>query len=159
MGERVRKVAGWLCIGIILAWAGAFLVMKTVHDRVTQNLVSVADEFVVPSDWTLIAENIETEKLICLNGNPCPSLHRRWQANEQLAEIHLHLLAATAGWDFSLDRDCVRHENVFGSTTLCSATGSRDGYDYIFRINSPEPGADSTLILNVQPARVALDAR
>lgn len=144
---------------MILAWAGAFLAIKTVHDRATQNLVSVADEFVVPSGWTLISERIESEKFICLNGNPCPSLHRRWQATEELGEIHLHLLAATAGWDFKLDHDCVRRENHFGNMTLCSASGSRGGYDYRFRINSPEPGAHSTLVLNVEPVRVTADSR
>ena len=159
VGECVRKVVGWLCIGMIIAWVGAFLVIKTVHDRATKDMVAVADEMVVPDDWTLIGERIESEKFICLNANPCPSLHRRWQADRELSEIDLHIIAATAGWSFRLNHDCVRRDGAFGNTTLCSATGSQDGYEYSFRINSPEPGADSIFVLSLQPARAASDAR
>ena len=152
MGECVRKVAGWLCIGIVVLWIGAFLVLKASQDRVTAQMVSVADRLTVPAAWTLDSEVIESEKLVCLNGNPCPSLSRTWQTDRELQQIDLMILATAAGWIPEVDGDCIRRPDPIGTRSVCSATALDSGYEVRLRVDSPDAGSPSRLRLSLKPA-------
>lgn len=146
----MRKVAAWLCVGIIVIWAGAFFLLKSAHDRVTAEMVSVAEQLPVPADWTVQSENVESEKLVCLNANPCPSLSRTWQADRELRVEDLRSLAESAGWDVQIDGDCQRPEGAIGRRSVCSAEATDRGYDIQLRVDSSDQGSASQLWLHLE---------
>ncbi|WP_323960884.1 hypothetical protein GC088_04495 [Arthrobacter sp. JZ12] len=146
----MKKILGWAVLAALVLWAVAFFALNQMHARETQSMVAAADRVDIPGNWTLISERIESEKLPCLNSNPCPSLHRRWQTSEELSEDSLQVLASSAGLSLTVDRSCARPDNVLGDAALCTGTAADDGYDFSFTISSPQPGADSILVLGVE---------
>lgn len=148
----MKKALGLVVItGIVLGAVSFFIVRAAAEDQ-TQHMIAAADRVSVPSGWTLTSERIESEKLICLNGNPCPSLHRAWQATEELTEQDLQSIAADAGFSIAVDRSCTRRANVIGNSAVCTGRGSHGGYDFRLTITSPGPGADSVLVLGLEQA-------
>ena len=113
-------------------------------------MVSVADSLAVPSSWTLESEVVESEKLICLNANPCPSLSRTWQTDTQLSADDLRRIAASAGWQVQVDGDCQRSEGAIGKRSVCSATSTDSGFEVELRVDSPEADSVSLLWLHLE---------
>lgn len=146
----MRKILGWAAIAAIILWAAAFFILKSTHDRVTEEMLAVAAQLRVPSGWTLEDENVEREKLICLNANPCPSLSRTWQTDTELDPESLRNLAASAGWAVQLEGDCSRPSGAIGRRSVCSGHTIDGGYEVTLRVDSPDEGAPSQFWLHLE---------
>ncbi|WP_323960888.1 hypothetical protein GC088_04505 [Arthrobacter sp. JZ12] len=145
-----KRVAAWVLIGLILLWVCAFLVIKSIHDSTTADMVAVADRLKVPETWPMVSEVVESEKLICLNANPCPSMSRTWQAETELEVDDLHELALSAGWILEIEGDCLRQAGDIGTRSVCSGTVEDRGYEIQLRVDSPEAGAASRLWIHLE---------
>ena len=146
----MRKLAVWFSLGMLLAWSGAFFLVKTYHDSVSEQMGSVADQLEIPEAWTVVSEHSERERFICFNDKPCPTLSRTWQADRVLGVDDILRLAETAGWEFETDGTCERAEAAVGMSSVCSAIATVDGHQIRLHIDSPEPGAASLLRLYLQ---------
>lgn len=147
-----KRVAAWMLIGLILLWVGAFLVIRNVHASTTADMVAIADRLQVPDGWPLVSEMLESEKLICLNSNACPSMSRTWQADTELQVEDLHELAFSAGWILQIEGDCLRRAGDIGGRSVCLGTVEDRGYEIQLRVDSPEEGAASRLWLHLEEA-------
>lgn len=152
LGEYVRKALGWTVIAAVVLWVAAFFVLKASHDQTTDSMVAAANQLAVPDSWTLVSEVVESEKLICLNANPCPSLHRRWQADNELTFEDFRRLGASADWDLNIEDDCTRRPGDTGKDTVCSGVVIDSGYRIELRVLSTEPGAASELVMSMKPS-------
>lgn len=146
----MKKLAVWLCLGMLLVWSGAFFFVKTYHETAAQQMGAVADQLDIPETWTVVSEHIERERFICFNNIPCPTLSRTWQADRVVGAEDIVQLAKTAGWELELDGTCERGEAAVGLSSVCSALATYDGQQIQLHVDSPEPGAASILRLHVK---------
>lgn len=141
----MRKLAAWLCIGMVIAWTGTFFLIKTHHDSVLAQMGSVADQLEIPETWTVVSEQVERERFICFNDKLCPTLSRTLQADRELGVEDILRLSEAAGWDLEIDGTCERTDAAVGMSSVCSAIATYEGHRIRLRVDSPEPGAASLL--------------
>ena len=89
LGDRVKKSLAVVLIiaGLVLAVvaiAVGISVVRGHEDRVTSEMVEIADKLEIPSEWELLEDIIRAEQIVCLSTNPCPSMGRRWQTDTEL---------------------------------------------------------------------------
>ncbi len=111
-------IAAVLGIGIwTLFWTGS-----------TKDVEAVADKFHPPSAWTLVDEQVEPPRMVCLGDVPCPQVTRTWKGDSEISYGDLKKMLADAGWDFAIQGDCTLSDNASGNVSLCHASGNVDGF-------------------------------
>jgi hypothetical protein len=99
-------------------------------------ILETADQLRVPGTWELVSQHVQPPRLICLGGDACPSLSRRWNVPTRMTTEELDLLVAASGWALAFTDPlaaspgsaCAPRPNGSSGTTSCSATGHVDGY-------------------------------
>lgn len=140
MRELVRVVVLTALIGVAGIFLGLGLVMTWPH--LAPRATPVADRFDAPAHWELVTNRDEGASLICLGGNPCPSVHRAWVATASSVTSGLVArLGADAGWAWVVEGDCALTDgdvrSVVGGVTTCEARGvDDDGFSVRFVVDS-----------------------
>ena len=96
-------------------------------DRGERQIVDVANRLQVPADWRLASENVVPSRLICLGGNQCPSLSRKWQVPGEFSAAELEQLVKSAGWGLTPEQPC-RLTTSGDQANPCVLAGQVDGY-------------------------------
>ena len=118
----------FIVLGIVIVSLGvmAFILL---YKGSTSDIESVADQFQANKDWRLVTSLTEPPRIVCLGGNPCPSVHQTWRSDEMLSRPELEQLLTASGWkDFAVEDDCIPQKNVLDKMTVCRAIGTRDEY-------------------------------
>jgi hypothetical protein len=148
-----RKTA-WIALAFLFSVGLGILAVVLVgqaQDRATQDMISRADRLRVPSSWAVLNERIQGERIWCIGDVPCPSLHRRWAVNAELGKTEFAEVIRSAGWDVTVEGDCLRRSNLGGPVGVCSAHAQDGVYNYLFSLESLRPGAPHELIFEVDP--------
>ncbi|TFD37065.1 hypothetical protein E3T37_12790 [Cryobacterium sp. TMT2-10] len=146
------KILGAILIGVIVLAVSAFFIVRSLEDRVTDELVSQVSLLAIPEGWKPLGDIVRREQFPCLSTNPCPSIHRRWQADGAVTVQDLEQIAAPAGLTLAVEGPCQRPANVIGIASLCSGRAVKGGYDYQLTVTSDAPGEPEQLSLSVRPS-------
>ena len=144
-----RRAILLLAVVSVIALGGALLSVLLRQGR--NEAVDVANQLILPSDWPLVSEVVEPDRVVCLGDNPCPSVSRRWRAPDDISTDGLSRVLMNSRWNLRIDGSCEPRPN--GPTTFrsCSARGQVEGLDVTVSYDSSEARpADSTLTLNVR---------
>lgn len=148
-GNTVKRIVGIVLAAVLVVGLGAFFVIRSAENKVTDDMLSRAGRFAIPSDWKLTDETVRPERFMCISTNPCPSLSRRWDTGKELTDDDIKAVFSGLGFEMKSDGPCRRQSNVIGSSPICILSGSDGEFEYSFTVFSPAPGA---------PQRVALAA-
>lgn len=108
---------------IVLGVLVAFILFLFLYEGSTKPILSVADKFQPDPSWELVGESVEPPRFVCLNSVRCPSVSRVWNTGELVGKDEFKQILASSGLNFPIDGDCKRKTGVYGSVTLCSASG------------------------------------
>ncbi|TDW28787.1 hypothetical protein [Cryobacterium psychrophilum] len=156
-GDIVKKILGAILIGIVALAVAASILVRSIEDRVTEELVVQVSRLAIPADWKVLDDIVRREQFLCVSTNPCPSISRRWeaQAGEVVTAEDLVQTAAAADVTLTVDRLCERPANNGGRAIMCIGRGVEDGYDYQLSLSSAAPGEPLQVSLYVSPATTA----
>lgn len=114
--------------------------------------VDVAAGFAPPATWEVTQDHVVGRSLLCLGGDPCPSLQRAWRTPAPPTNDELQALVTDAGWDATVDGDCTRPPSpeTRGDEEVCSAEGAAEGYDVILTVRVANDDPDTHVILYVR---------
>jgi len=145
----------WIILAAVLVvGAVALFLTRSAEDRVTADVVSRTERFVIPADWKLEDSVVRREMFLCMSTNPCPSIARRWDAGKRLTVDDLKAVSSTAGVPMNIEGTCTRRPTVGGTTTVCSSSGTDGEYDYKFNVSSPDKNDQTNfVVLLVEPHR------
>ena len=106
----------------------------------TKSIKETADTFRPDDTWTLISEDIEPPRLLCLNGQACPSIHKTWKRSPVASsETEVTRYLRRTNW---LIDDMSSCESVFlkSEQASCTVRGvSGDGrYDIILSLRAED---------------------
>ncbi|MGO4103131.1 hypothetical protein AB4Y63_04205 [Leifsonia sp. YAF41] len=147
----MKKILGAILIGIVVLAVAAFFIVRSFEDRVTEDLVSQVSQLTIPAGWKMLDDVIEPDRFVCLGGNPCPSISRRWETDSVVTARDLEQIAATANVTLTVDRPCERPANNIGRAVQCTGLGVKDGYNYQLSLSSAAPGEPLQVSLSVRP--------
>lgn len=131
--------------------AVTFTFIRSAEDRITADMVWRADRFTIPSGWTLESETVRSERFLCMDTNPCPSLFRRWEAGQELTLQDLDTMTSGVGFDMNPEGKCQRQSNAIGPTTACSSSGADDKYSYLVNVTSPDANQPHEVTVIIRP--------
>ena len=151
MGQTVKRILGIILIGIVVAVAGALLVVRMLDDAATDVLVSKVDRFDVPADWDPVADTVRPERFLCLSTNPCPSIFRSWKATTILTAEDIQMFADPVGLSLKFSDACQPRPGETGADILCTATGTDDGYDYLLVLRKVIDDERQVISVDVRP--------
>jgi hypothetical protein len=140
-----------LLLAVVSAIALGSALLSVLLRQEGNEAVDVANQLTLPSQWPLVSEVVEPDRVICLGDNPCPSISRRWRAPDNISTDGLFMILMSSGWNLRIDGSCEPRPN--GPTTFrsCSARGQVEGFNVIVSYDSSEAKpAASTLTLNVR---------
>lgn len=148
----IVKILGALLVGAIIIAVAAFFVVRSLEDKVSEQLVSQVSRLAIPVGWEPLNDTVRREQFLCMSTNPCPSISRRWQADAAVTVQDLEQIAAAAGLTLAVEGPCERPANVLGSASLCIGRGVKDGYDYQLTVSSDAPEEPQHVSLDVRPS-------
>lgn len=150
--RRYIKTAIFVALGLIALSIVAFAFILF-YKGSAQHIESIANQLEVGRDWQAVSSQTEPPRIACLGDNPCPSVHRAWKTGSSLSRAELSELLQASGWgDFSIDNDCLPKKNVQGFTTVCGASGSRDGFSVKVFIDGSVNTSDAGMVtLSIRP--------
>ncbi|MBC7762245.1 MAG: hypothetical protein H7201_10720, partial [Candidatus Saccharibacteria bacterium] len=102
------KIFGAILIGVTVLAVSAFFIVRSLEDRVTDELVSQVSLLAIPEGWKPQDDIVRREQFPCLSTNPCPSIDRRWQADGAVTVQDLEQIAAPAGLTLAVEGPCQR---------------------------------------------------
>lgn len=151
MGDGV-KVLARVVIGLAVLVAAGLFIMRYFEDRVTDDMVAQTSRVAVPAGWRQLSDIVRREQFLCASPNPCPSIARRWQADRPAPTADdLRAIAAPASLNLTIDHPCQRSASVYGTSSLCSGTGTLNGYAYTLTLISLDTTSNAELALDVRP--------
>ncbi len=109
----------------------------------------VADRFTAPPAWTLVTDVVTAPSLICLGGQPCPSVQRAWTTPDQPTADDLQTLTTAAGWDATVDGPCTPEHPT--DRTVCRAAATVDGFAVELRVVTSTTTDGASVQLDVRP--------
>ncbi|MFC8190247.1 hypothetical protein ACFUMH_01140 [Cellulomonas sp. NPDC057328] len=130
---------------VALAAAAALLLPRLAGPPATP----VADRLTPPPTWTLVTDVVTAPSLICLGGQPCPSVQRAWRTPDQPTADDLQTLTEAAGWDATLDGPCTPEHPT--ARTVCRATATVDGFSVELRVVTSTTTDGASVQLDVRP--------
>jgi hypothetical protein len=149
-GNTVKRIVGIVLAAVHVVGLGAFFVVRSAEDKVTDDMLSRTARFAIPADWKLTDETVRPERFMCISTNPCPSLFRRWDAGRELTDSDVTAVLAEVGVEMKADRPCERRSNVNGNSPVCTSSGSDGELHYSFTVWSPGPGGPQDAVLEVR---------
>lgn len=156
--RRGKRMSGkrWGLIAIaavVIGAVAAFFMVRAFEQADTARFDAEVSELAVPQSWHMTVNTVgPVQYVLCLSTNPCPSISRRWTADEPVTEDTLTQIAQPAGLDLTIDGPCQRHPKNSGEDSLCSASGTKNGHIYSFDVLLPEGAQFPDLVLDVRPA-------
>jgi hypothetical protein len=151
LGDLVKFRTGLVLGVILLLGVAAYFWARSSEDRVTADMLSRVERFAIPSDWQLEAETVRSERFLCMDTNPCPSLYQRWNARKELAATDVAVVVSEVGFEMKTSQICQRQSNAIGPTTVCDSEGTDGEYDYLLNVTSPDPNVAQLVTLIVRP--------
>ncbi len=125
MSKRWRKIMLFVILPIMVI--GSFLYWATWSGS-TDDIERVADQFKVPSTWTLVDSSAEPPQTICLTS--CPRLSRTWKVTEAITHDQFDTILEQSGWSaVTLDQRCLPENIEDSPKASCGANGEVEGYD------------------------------
>ena len=110
-------------------------------------VVEVADRF-DPQAPVEVRSSVEPYRLVCLGGNPCPSVSRSWEFDRVVSSAELSTWLDDAGFTGELRGDC---DDPPGPTVpACSFRGEASGYSTQLFLRVDAGASTSSLTLNVR---------
>jgi hypothetical protein len=143
----VKIRTGIILAAVVVVGAVAYFFVRAAEDRVTDDMVSRAGQFSIPSDWKLEDNVVRREMFLCMETNPCPSIARRWSTGRELTVDDLRTFSSKAPFAMNVEGTCSRRPNVGGPTTVCSSSGNDGVYDYSLNVSSPGKNDKSTVVV------------
>lgn len=150
--KKLTKAFALVIVVVLTAAVGLHIWSKNGQEKITQT----ADQFKVPEGWVLVSQDMEPPRVLCLGGNGCPSLRRRWNVPGKMSTIELMALIDSSGWRLTLEHECEPQPNqaIIGNGNFerisCTANGHVNGYStrisYSTRDDKP---ADTELFLSL----------
>jgi hypothetical protein len=151
LGDLVKLRTGLVLAAILPLGVTAYFLVRSSEDRVTADMLSRVERFSIPSDWQPEAETVRSERFLCMDTNPCPSLYRRWKAGKELAATDVAAVVSELGFEMKTSQICQRQSNAIGPTTVCDSEGTDGEYDYLLNVTSPDLNAPQVVTLIVRP--------
>jgi hypothetical protein len=149
----VKRIIGIVLAAVLVVGLGAIFVVRSVADRVTDDMLSRAARFSIPADWKLADEIVRPEQFPCISTNPCPSLYRQWEAGKELTEDDVEAIHSGVGFEMTANRPCQRPSNAIGVATICILEGADGEYRYLLTLISPDPNEPHLVALVLEPER------
>lgn len=146
-GNTVKIRTGIILAAVVVVGAIAYFLIRAAEDRVTDDMVSRAGQFSIPSDWKLEDNVVRREMFLCIDTNPCPSIARRWNTGRELTVDDLKAMSSKASFAMNVEGTCTRRPNVGGPTTVCSSSGTDGVYDYSLNVSSPGKNDKSNVVV------------
>lgn len=110
-------------------------------------VVEVADRF-DPQASVEARSSVEPYRLLCLGGNPCPSVSRSWKFDRVVSSAELSTWLDDAGFSGELRGDC---DDPPGPTVpACSFRGEASGYTTQLFLRVDAEASSSSLTLSVR---------
>lgn len=139
-------------IAAALSGALAYVVHDHIADTKTEaaRMTSIADQLEADPGWSEPSNNTGHLGYICRPFTGCAELQRRWASVPGLDAEDLQQRIDAAGWEMTINGDCLREPDTSGQATLCHASGFIQGYEVRISVlskSSYEP--ESMLILGV----------
>ena len=146
------KLLGAILVGVMVVAVSAFFVVRSVENKVTDELVSQVSLLAIPEGWKPLDDIVRSERFLCMSTNPCPSIAQRWETDSAVTVQDLEQIAAPAGIVLAVEGTCQRPADATGPTTLCTGRAVKDGYDYQLRASSDSPQGNQQVFLSVRPS-------
>ena len=149
----MKRIIGIVLGAVLVVGLGAFFVVRSVADRVTDDMLSRAARFSIPVDWKLADEIVRPEQFPCISTNPCPSLYRQWEAGKELTEDDVEAIHSGVSLEMTANRPCQRPSNAIGVAAICILEGADREYRYLLTLTSPDPNEPHLVTLVVESER------
>lgn len=122
MAEKDRKT-GWKIGSVVIVIVFGCMIWGIVSlfwMGGTEKIEAVANQFTPEKDWVLVQEEIVAPRSFC-GDVTCPSVYRQWDTGHTLSKQELTTLLQKAGWDTTVDGDCVLDsKDSSEKVTVCS---------------------------------------
>lgn len=140
---------------VLVLGAAGLTVSQTISARAeTDRMASIAGSFPADPAWELTGEAIRGEAVfVCIDTNPCASLHRNWDTGGQLTPEQLRQLGENAGWDLEVEGDCQPDPLRTGGATVCEGSAQVQGYDVRVLVTDDGSGGPQTVSLHLEKIR------
>lgn len=99
----------------------------------SEEVLAIGDQLAVGSDWTLEAQTVEPDRVLCLGDNPCPSLNRRYRLPTPLTRAEFTDRVARSGWQWPVSGDCRPDPSRLGFFAVCSVEGREGAFNVSLR--------------------------
>ncbi len=96
----------WVVVVVLAVLAAAGLGARFLTGGSSEEVLAIGDKLAVGSDWTLEAQTVEPDRVLCLGDNPCPSLNRRYRLPTPLTRAEFTDLVARSGWQWPVSGGC-----------------------------------------------------
>ena len=147
----MKRIILVVLAAVLVVGLGAFFLVQSAEQKVTDDMLARAGRFAIPSDWKLTDEIVRPERFLCISTNPCPSLYRQWNAGKELTAGDVKAVVSGAGFEMKTDTPCQRPSNVSGSITICRSSGTDGEYTYMLNVASPGLHEPQIVTMTVRP--------
>ena len=144
LGWRIGTVIIIVLFGLFIASIAWFF-----YEGSPKEIVSVADQFKPRPEWKLTQESVEPPRNFCVDV-ACPSIIRKWEANEVLNQETVESLIKQSGWKLTAEEDCLKITPDRPSS-WCDIRGKVNGYTISLDIHNRKNASNkSTIYLYIE---------
>ena len=150
----VKKII--LSLIVIIAILSAVSVFVFTWEGSTDDIRAAANRINPPKNWSLVSEQVEPPRVVCLGAMSCPSISKTWMTKDTPPSDSLRTLLKDAQLYSDQNNDCTLDSQSSGTNIeMCKNRINTDKLNGEVFINYSTLSKEYTLHLNMEEIRGA----